>query len=31
MGAKQPIAPAEELWQLRLRDRTFVGGLRMSL
>jgi hypothetical protein len=30
MGAKQPVLPTEELWQLRLRDRSLVGRLRMS-
>src|SRR5260370_33665994 len=29
-GAKQPVLPTEELWQLRLRDRSLVGRLRMS-
>jgi hypothetical protein len=30
LGAKQPVLPTEELWQLRLRDRSLVGRLRMS-
>ncbi len=25
MGAKQPVLPTGELWQLRLRDRSWVG------
>jgi hypothetical protein len=30
MGAKQPVLPTEELWQLHLRDRSLVGRLRTS-
>jgi hypothetical protein len=30
MGAKQPVLPTEELWQLRPRDRTLVALLGMS-
>jgi hypothetical protein len=30
MGAKQPVLPTEELWQLHLRDRSLIGRLRMS-
>ena len=26
VGAKQPVLPTEDLWQLRLRDRTFPAG-----
>src|SRR5271167_388223 len=30
-GAKQPVLSTEELWQLRLRNRTLVSRLRTSL
>ena len=30
MGAKQPVLPTEELWQLRPRDRALVALLGMS-
>jgi hypothetical protein len=31
MGAKQPVLPTEELWQLHFRNQALVGRRQMSL